>query len=101
MLANAQPKPPSRAAEKAHAKALKAAYQRVIYRLVSKRDGYRCRCCGRDKNLHHHHMTRRSRGGADSEQNVLLLCSICHADIHAWRLHIIGNSANGILRFTR
>lgn len=103
MLSNAQPKPLSRAAEKQDARKLKEAFRKVIYRLVSKRDQYACRCCHAKGPgpLHHHHIRHRSLQGHDTEQNIVLLCQKCHADVHAWRLSIHGTDANGVLGFTR
>lgn len=93
-------KPLSQAADKLAAKRLKAAQQRIVYRLVSKRD-VTCRCCGGKTGLHHHHLRFRSRGGQDTESNVLLLCAVCHADLHGYRLHIIGDDARHQLTFRR
>ena len=50
---------------------------------------------------HHHHVRFKSHGGQDTLDNLILLCPICHADIHAYRLAIIGDDANGVLRFAR
>jgi len=102
MLPTAQPKPLSRAAEKLDARKLKEAYRRVVYRLVSKRDKHQCRACHRKgPGLHHHHLRFRSRAHDETERNVLLLCPICHADLHGYRLFIEGDDANGVLGFTR
>jgi hypothetical protein len=32
---------------------------------------------------HAHHMRRRSQGGGDTPDNLLIVCSRCHTDIHA------------------
>jgi 5-methylcytosine-specific restriction endonuclease McrA len=93
------PKPLSRASEKQDARKLRESYRRVIYRLVSKRDQYQCRHCHARTGLHHHHIRRRSQQGQDSEQNIVLLCQICHADVHAYRLFIVGTDANRLLGF--
>ena len=42
----------------------------------------RCQVCGTISNLEVHHKRFRSRAGTDSEQNLITLCSGCHADIH-------------------
>jgi 5-methylcytosine-specific restriction endonuclease McrA len=53
---------------------------------VFRRDGYKCRYCGRRNNLHAHHVVYRSHGGADTEENLITLCSEHHEDIHRGRL---------------
>ena len=55
---------------------------RQLHRQVLQRDGWRCQVCGTMSNLEIHHKRFRSRAGADSEQNLITLCSGCHADIH-------------------
>lgn len=50
--------------------------------LVDKRDGRRCIICNSDYGIHHHHVVRRTHGGADREDNLVLLCYKCH-DIYA------------------
>lgn len=40
-------------------------------------------------------------GGEDSTQNCACLCRCCHLEMHAYRLHVEGNDANGRLRFVR
>jgi 5-methylcytosine-specific restriction endonuclease McrA len=49
---------------------------------VLRRDGWRCQSCGAMTNLEVHHQQFRSHSGADSEQNLMTLCSDCHAAIH-------------------
>jgi len=49
---------------------------------VLRRDGWRCQSCGALMNLEVHHQEFRSCSGADSEQNLITLCSDCHAAIH-------------------
>lgn len=82
------PKPPSRAAEVRAKRMAQKRIQQQVYRIVSARDGYRCRCCGQRDRLHHHHVKLRSAGGGDSADNLILLCGVCHADVHAYRLRI-------------
>jgi 5-methylcytosine-specific restriction endonuclease McrA len=94
-------KPESRAAEKKQTKAERLARQRIVYRLVSKRDKV-CRCCkASGPGLHHHHLKFRSAGGQDTEANLFLACPICHADLHAYRLTVVGDDARYTLRFVR
>ena len=46
-----------------------------------------CAACGAKKNLHHHHLVPRSKGGSDDEKNLVTLCSTrkggCHAKAHS------------------
>jgi 5-methylcytosine-specific restriction endonuclease McrA len=46
------------------------------------RDSWRCQACGTRSNLEVHHQEFRSRSGDDSEQNLITLCSACHAAAH-------------------
>lgn len=95
------PKPESRAAEKAQKQRAKLFNRRSVWRFVKERDHHRCRNCSSTRGLHHHHIQFLSRGGNDSSENVVLLCAECHADIHAYRLHIVGMDANKQLKFVR
>jgi len=49
---------------------------------VLRRDGWRCQSCGTMSNLEVHHKQFRSRSGHDSEENLITLCSACHASMH-------------------
>ena len=49
---------------------------------VLRRDGWRCQLCGTMSNLEVHHQEFRSQSGDDSEQNLITLCSACHATVH-------------------
>ena len=49
---------------------------------VLRRDGWRCQSCGAMSNLEVHHKEFRSQSGDDSEQNLITLCSACHATVH-------------------
>ena len=49
---------------------------------VLRRDGWRCQSCGAMSNLEVHHRELRSRSGADAEQNLITLCTACHAIVH-------------------
>jgi hypothetical protein len=97
----------SRVQDRADRNKKRDANQRDVYRAVSLRDKYRCRCCGRACNpsaasmlnrAHHHHVTFRSKGGVNTTQNVALLCAQCHHEIHMHRLTVDGN-ADGVLVF--
>jgi len=49
---------------------------------VLQRDGWRCQACGSMSNLEVHHKEFRSQSGDDCEQNLITLCSACHAAVH-------------------
>jgi 5-methylcytosine-specific restriction endonuclease McrA len=83
------PKPQSRAAEK------------KIRKQVLIRDHYRCRACGSQDHVDVHHLRFRSAGGSDSVNNCVALCRVDHAELHAYRLFILGDDANKRLRFER
>ena len=56
---------------------------------VLRRDEYTCACCGSrggphgDTELHADHVVPRSREGADSTENLRILCRSCHQARHA------------------
>jgi ATP-dependent DNA helicase RecQ len=49
---------------------------------ILRRDGWRCQSCGAMSNLEVHHREFRSHSGADSEENLITLCTACHARMH-------------------
>jgi len=49
---------------------------------VLRRDGWKCQACSAMSNLEVHHKEFRSHSGDDSEQNLITLCSTCHATVH-------------------
>ena len=49
---------------------------------ILRRDGWRCQFCGTMSNLEVHHREFRSHSGADSEENLITLCTACHAVVH-------------------
>lgn len=54
---------------------------------VLSRDGYKCqsKCKGvkHSVKLHVHHLVFRSKGGTDTQSNLLTLCETCHNALHA------------------
>jgi 5-methylcytosine-specific restriction endonuclease McrA len=54
----------------------------ILRQQVLRRDGWRCQSCGTMSNLEVHHKEFRSQSGDDSEQNLITLCTQCHARIH-------------------
>ncbi len=49
---------------------------------ILRRDGWRCQSSGTMKSLEVHHSGFRSHSGADSEENLITLCTTCHARVH-------------------
>jgi 5-methylcytosine-specific restriction endonuclease McrA len=54
----------------------------ALRQLVLRRDGWRCQSCGTMSTLEVHHKEFRSHSGDDSEENLITLCSTCHARAH-------------------
>lgn len=51
---------------------------------VLNRDGYCCqKCKAKEVRLEVHHIVFKSKGGTDSPNNLVTLCSACHSGIHA------------------
>jgi 5-methylcytosine-specific restriction endonuclease McrA len=49
---------------------------------ILRRDGWRCQSWGTMSNLEVHHKEFRSHSGANSEENLITLCTACHARAH-------------------
>ena len=88
--------------QRARSNAEKAA-ERECYRLVDLRDGRRCRVCGAAvvpgavdgrQRAEHHHLTKRSQGGAHTPENVCTLCARCHDEIHVRALLKLSGDAD-------
>ena len=60
--------------------------RKAIYR----RDGFACALCGDPRHLQIHHVIPRSQGGSDFPENLICLCSSCHALAHGTDLHETG-----------
>ena len=43
---------------------------------------HQCAICGGKDFLEFHHLTEKSKGGTDNYDNLILLCTCCHAAIH-------------------
>lgn len=51
------------------------------------RDNHTCQCCKTKKGtLHAHHIIYRSKGGADTLDNLITLCEECHKKLHKGEL---------------
>jgi 5-methylcytosine-specific restriction endonuclease McrA len=49
---------------------------------ILRRDGWKCQSCGTMSNLEVHHHQFRSHSGQDSDENLITLCTACHARMH-------------------
>ena len=67
-----------------------------VRRAVLVRDGYACQQCGWTHNqwnpsdprhLELHHRDYHSTGGANTEENLVTVCTVCHDDIHRKEKH--------------
>ena len=61
------------------------------------RDGHKCPCCkgkSKDKKLHVHHIESRNTGG-DAPNNLITLCSECHAKYHRGEIELPKNVKRG------
>jgi hypothetical protein len=82
---------------------------RTVCRLVTAREGGCCRVCGKRcggmgllNASHHHHITYRSAGGADTIENLCLLCAPCHDMVHVKKtLRIEGDAELGLTFWRR
>jgi ATP-dependent DNA helicase RecQ len=61
-----------------------ASYERLRQQ-IQLRDGWRCQSCGAMSNLEVHHKKFRSHSGDDSDENLISLCTACHAIAHHHR----------------
>jgi len=59
-------------------------YERLRQQVL-RRDGWRCQSCGAMSNLEVHHKEFRSHSGHDSDENLITLCTPCHAYVHRRR----------------
>ena len=61
------------------------------------RDGHNCQCCkgkSKDGKLHVHHIESRKTGG-DAPNNLITLCSECHAKYHRGEIELSKNIKRG------
>jgi len=75
------PKPKPKILDKRQAAKDKAANWSRVCKLVKARDLV-CRVC-KGPGQHVHHIVYRSHGGKDAPNNLVWVCTQCHADIHA------------------
>lgn len=65
---------------------MKANIPNTIRKSVYRRDGYRCAICDNTQTIQIHHYIPRGKGGSNSPQNLITLCSTCHALAHGTNL---------------
>ena len=61
------------------------------------RDGHKCQCCkgkSKDSKLHVHHIESRKTGG-DAPNNLITLCSECHAKYHRGEIDLPNTAQRG------
>ena len=61
------------------------------------RDGHKCQCCkgkSKDKKLHAHHIESRKTGG-NAPNNLITLCSECHAKYHRGEIKLPKTTKRG------
>ena len=54
-------------------------------RAIYQRDHFRCALCDCGDSLQIHHYIPRGKGGSNSPENLVTLCSICHMQIHGYQ----------------
>jgi hypothetical protein len=84
---------------------------REVCRLVTQREEGRCRvygtrtdpfAVGRAHHGHHHHIMPRSRGGADTTANLVLISAKAHDEIHVKKTLVVeGDADTGLTISTR
>lgn len=68
---------------------------------VLDRDGYRCQHCkgkSKDGRLEVHHIVFRNNGGSDEEENLIVLCKMCHDKVHVGNIKLKGGKVKGQLK---
>ena len=97
----AQPKPTPGVVRRRQRRLEQDRQLRQARSFVKKRDGGKCRACGK-RGDHVHHVRYRSRGGKHDLMNLVLLCVRCHQDVHARLLRpVLGNDKGRSIRFVR
>lgn len=102
MIGTATQKPRPRVLVQAEKRRQKIRTLRDASAIVKKRDGGRCRACGKLGNQAHH-LIYRSHGGSDRPDNLVWCCSQCHRLIHAKVLLVTftGRVPEAGVQFTR
>jgi hypothetical protein len=67
-------------------KMLSAKISNKVRKEVYRRDGWRCALCDSTSGIQIHHVVKRSQGGKNTPDNLITLCSDCHALAHGMNL---------------
>lgn len=92
------PKPVSKKIEKRKKKAKNREWVSWVRERVFDRDGHKCRVCSK-RAEEMHEIKFRSLGGLVSLNNSIAVCCECHMDLQQHRLDVVGDNANGDLKF--
>ena len=57
-------------------------WKHIRLRLFGER-GRKCEMCGETQNLHVHHLTYKRFGGKELNEDLQVLCDICHMTVHS------------------
>ena len=75
-------------------------FNEIIKNKVRERDGFKCQVCGKDTDLHIHHIIPRRMGGSHDLNNLILLCSSCHMAIETNDVdHAVKKCTNNALKY--
>ena len=61
---------------------LSLAEYKLLHHRVLERDRWHCQDCGSSKDLHVHHLKKRSNLGDDALDNLITVCAVCHKRRH-------------------
>ena len=61
---------------------MRGPYPESLREQIFTRDSWRCQLCSLMQNLQIHHQRFRSHGGGAAEDNLIVLCAVCHSRIH-------------------
>jgi 5-methylcytosine-specific restriction endonuclease McrA len=61
-----------------------ASQQLARVRIIKER-GNKCQNCGYDGYVELHHIKEVQNGGTLANENLVLLCELCHANAHGWK----------------
>lgn len=56
--------------------------------LAKIREGYICELCPSELEIHGHHIMDYSFGGEATPENILVICKVCHDEVHSGKIII-------------
>jgi hypothetical protein len=62
--------------------------------IVLKRDGGKCKICGKSNNINFHHIKPKAENGNHDVSNIILVCNACHSLVHQGYIEIKGESGS-------